>query len=193
MNVVNRQRKFTFRLVFGILSAGTTGVFLLVTMLEISTSRMLDYPCGMGRGPRPTVNEDTQIAYCLSLWPRPPSSGGGVYALGSTEDKRVVIGPSSGLVGQLTLEKQGQILIVNNQQLQPGQSYDDFRWRLSLNPWLLTTARIVVTNTGFASSNEGALGPALIASGDIHEGLLPNPLGPMLLVLGIWLMKATPA
>jgi len=173
----------------GIALIGLLLVLLVATICNAMMYLMRDFPCEAGLGPRPEILSDTRIAYCISFWPRQPSSGGDVYAVGSANQDEVTInGQIQTALGALTLKRQGEVLIVNDQALQPQESYNGFSWRLSLNPWLLLTARVTVKNEGINRTVSEDSSNALLVSGGVYEGWLPSPIGIIALIIGVWLV-----
>jgi hypothetical protein len=153
-------------------------------------NRVIDFPCEAGLGPRPEIFSGTRIAYCISFWPRQPSSGGDVYAMGSTDHDEVTVnGQIDTALGALTLARQEQTLVVNAQALQPKESYNGFGWRFTSNPWLLLTARVMLTNEGIAPTRNEISSNAILVSGGVYEGWLPGPIGIIALIFGIWLIR----
>jgi hypothetical protein len=110
--------------------------------------------------------------------------------VGSTDqDETTVIGQRDLALGALTLARQEQVLVVNGRALQPKESYNGFGWRLALNPWLLLTARVTLTNEGIAPTRNEVSSNAILVSGGVYEGWLPGPIGIIGLIIGIWLIK----
>jgi len=184
------QSKGSIKRASGIALIGLLLILLLATICDVMMSRVIDFPCEAGLGPRPEILSGTRIAYCISFWPRQPSSGGGVYAVGSTDqDEVTVYSQISTALGALTMKRQERVLVVNDQALQPKESYNGFGWRLSPNPWLLLTARISVTNEGIAPTRNEVSSNAILVSGGVYEGWLPGPVGVIALIIGIWLVR----
>jgi hypothetical protein len=189
----------SWRFVAGLVLTGFALVALLLATFWIRFRGFIDFPCFgyTSDGVQQDIRADTRVVYCISYWPR-GFSGGSVYAAGATIDDRVQITATSGFAprwhGALTLERQGQTLLVNGLPLRPGEEHSWSRRVRTANPWILYTTHFVVIN-------EGPLGPiktpegntietqAVFAAGDVHESWLPNPLGALILAAGVWLLS----
>jgi len=154
-------------------------ILLVIAIIQVMPNVLVDFPCQAGLGPRPEINEQTRLAYCISFWPL-RASGGMVYDVGASGQDKTVIGRQDSFPGELTLERRGEVLLVSNQTLQAGEAYHEVRWAPSLNPMLVFTARFEVSNEGLAED-------ALYVSGDVYEGWLPNPMGLIMLGASAWL------
>lgn len=184
------QSKGSAKRISGIVLVGVLLILLLATIYDLMMNRVIDFPCEAGLGPRPEILSGTRIAYCISFWPRQPSSGGDVYAVGGTDHDEVTVnGQIDTALGALTLARQEQALVVNAQALQPKESYNGFGWRFTSNPWLLLTARVTLTNEGIAPTRNEISSNAILVSGGVYEGWLPGPIGIITLIFGIWLIR----
>ena len=149
----------------------------------------VDFPCEWFGYPATLSNAHTRIAYCISYWPRNAVSGGAVYAYGSTDQDRILADSLGRPIwhSRLVFERQADILVFNGQRLAPGQTTSVARWFPSLNPWLLVTTHLSVTNEG-RRQIQGASSDTIYVSGDMKEGWLPNPLGIVVLAIGLSLL-----
>ena len=110
-------------------------------------------------------------------------SGGGIYAVGSTNQNEIT-------VGELKLRRDGQTLLVNYHSLNTGEIYNATHWTSSINPWILFTRRFAINNSGLLTyANSSIPTDVLYVSGDVYEGWCINPLGLIILVCGIWLFR----
>jgi hypothetical protein len=122
---------------------------------------------------------------CISIYPR-GYHGGGTIAQGPV--------PSDTWAGSgIALARQGQLLVANGQSLAAGESSSRLRILLSPSPWFFAATRTTIANRGVfecALDQDANRLPidALYAFGSLSEGYFPNPLGPILLVVGIWLL-----
>jgi hypothetical protein len=148
-----------------------------------------DFPCST----MPTfyVYEDTRLAYCIDWYIR-WAYGGGAYAVGAQPQELLDLPPHEGVPFHVTIQRQGDLLLVNGHTLAVGQSYEDDHRSVSLNPWMAATSHLEVTNDGSAASF-----PVLIAeipvdavymSGEVRESWAISPVGPLLLVMGVALL-----
>lgn len=151
---------------------------LVIAVDQLIPTMHVDFPCLAGYGIRPNIGSNTQIAYCISHWPR-GVSGGGVYAIGATDQAEIT-------VEKLKFIRQGQTLIVNARQLGIGETYRKVNWMLSVNPWLIFTTRFVVKNDGLKQTDSSTSNDMLYISGDVYESWLPNPVGFLMLGSGVW-------
>ncbi|MCS6883624.1 MAG: hypothetical protein NZU74_20040 [Chloroflexaceae bacterium] len=166
------RTKFSLGIILIVISV----VLLVIAIYQVTPTMAVDFPCQAGLVP--DVRPDTRIAYCVSLWPLEAFSGGGVYALGATDQDEIT-------VGMLKLERQEQTLVVNDHPLEVGETYSTVRWTPSLNPWLIFTTRFFVKNEGLKRANLPTSSDTLYVSGDVYEGWLPNPAGFLILGGGI--------
>jgi hypothetical protein len=118
---------------------------LLLVLWELKPV-YVDFPCESAFAPQPQITMDTQIVYCISLWPRNIISGGTIYTYGDTSNTNLVIPPSE-MIPSLSLVKQNDALFVNGTRLKPGENYQRFYWRLSENPWIIYTLRLRIQYT----------------------------------------------
>jgi hypothetical protein len=189
MQESNRQ-KSSPRFVAGIVLIAFAVLMLVAVACWITPKGNVDFPCEwFGRPPslaEAEVDAATRIAYCLSLYPR-SRWGGAPYVYGATAEDKVTLSPPVLWHGNLVLERQEKAIIVNGQILQPGETYTRFRWFPSLNPWLVLTVHLKVTNGGILEDHSVAT-EAVYVSGDVNEGWLPGPLGLIILGVGVWLL-----
>lgn len=172
----------------GIIVTGLSLLILVVTLYEAAIHIGADFPCISSLATQPEFNTDTQIAYCISHWPRQPSFGGDIYAVGSSNQDTIAINRPEILPSTLILNRQGRTLVVNDQVLQAGEKYSSLDWRLSFNPWVIQTAQVIITNEGMARTRNGDPTEAIFAAGDVYDGWLPSPIGMSILGLGLWLV-----
>jgi hypothetical protein len=129
-----------------------------------------------------------RLFLCISIYPR-GWEGGGTIAQGP-EFSDTWSGNS------INLERRGDTLIVNGESLEPQASTSWSRAYPTLNPWLLETARTTISNRGvfdcYQVLEDDAVKTttvdALYAYGGVSEGWLPNPLGLVIVGVGIWLV-----
>jgi hypothetical protein len=147
----------------------------------------------MGYGPvepRYDVEElgQARMFLCISVYPR--SWAGGATIAQGPEFSDTWSGRG------IDLERQGETLVVNDKSLGTGESSSWLRVYPTLNPWLLETTRTTLSNRGVFDCYQ-VLGEdtverqsidALYVYGGISEGWLPNPLGLVILGIGIWLL-----
>ncbi len=163
----------------GIVLTAYAVLMLAAVVFWVSRKGYVDFPCEATLGPRPEVTESTRIVYCISAWPR-EMYGGGVYAVGASDEDQIVLGPRASWPRSLAVERRGQELLIDGQLLPPGQIYARFRWFPSSNPWLLATSRLTVWYLPSAD--------VISISGSVREGWFPNPLGLLILGIGLWLL-----
>jgi len=157
--------------------------YLALAVFQIAPFGFVDFPCESDLGNGPVISPNTDIVYCISLWPLHAISGGGVYASGASDQNETQ-------AGVVNLKRQGQILYVNNHPIPPMGTYEFVQWPPSLNPWLLLDTRFRIKNEGLTRMGLSQSGNMLYVSGDVYERWLPNPLGFMILGGGIWLVVA---
>jgi hypothetical protein len=146
-----------------------------------ATTIAIDFPCSGEYDVRQEgMNVKTRIAYCLSSWPF-EYSGGTIYALGTSEQDKVT-------ARTMRFRRDDQMLYVGNHPVNIGEKYETVRFSLPNNPWLLFTYRFEIRNNGLISADLIAPPSVLFISGDVHKGWSPNPLGLVLLGIGIWLV-----
>jgi hypothetical protein len=125
---------------------------------------------------------------CISVYPRGWNGGGTIAQGPEFSDTWSGYG--------IDLERQGDKLILNGKSLEVGESSSRLRVYPTLNPWLLETARTTISNRGVfdcyqvwgEDTVETAVIGALYVYGSVSEGWLPNPLGLVILGIGIWLL-----
>jgi hypothetical protein len=141
----------------------------------------IDFPCSGDYDIREQgMNVKTRIAYCFSYWPF-EYYGGTIYALGMSEqDKATVM--------KIRFRREGQMLYVNNHPVDIGEMYETVQYSLTNNPWLLFTYRFEIGNNGLISADLTAPPSVLFISGDVYKGWKPNPLGLIILGIGIGLV-----
>jgi hypothetical protein len=156
----------------------------------------VDFPCSAM--PMVSVTSETRIAYCVDQWPR-NFYGGGFYAAGAVSEDTLSL-PADGILRSgLTLQRRGSAITANGMPIGEGQTYSESHSALSLNPWLLVTTRFTISSYGpeapFPVMVESVPTNAIYLFGEVREGWLPGPLGPIMLIIGIalWVIKARPA
>jgi hypothetical protein len=190
------RSKPSAKFAIGIALTAYAMLMLLAVLCRGWPGMNIDYPCELGLGPGPSADASTRITYCISWWPRNAISGGGVAAYGASDQDRVEISPTGAFGKSLTVERQEQILIVNGQTLQVGETCSWSYWLPSLNPWLLLTSRLTIVNRGMVGTvrkmDQDQIieieTDAMYLSGDLTEGWAPNPLGLACLLIGVWLL-----
>ena len=187
--------------VVGILLILLAGLALLAAICAVVPKGNVDFPCFdlesggclMGYGPiEPGYDvEDlsrTRMFLCISVYPR-GWEGGGTIAQGP-ELSDTWSGSGIDLV------RQDDKLIVNGKSLEAGEPSSWFRVYPTFNPWLLETTYTEITNRGVFDCYQ-ELGEdtverrnidALYVYGGVSESWLPNPLGLVILGVGIWLV-----
>ena len=201
METSRSGKKGLVNLIVGMLLILLAGLALLAAICTVVPKGNVDFPCFdleeggclMGYGPVEPgydVEELSQarMVLCISVYPR-GWAGGGTIAQGpefsDTWSERGI-----------GLERQGSTLIVNGKSLGAGESSSRLRVYPTLNPWLLETALTTISNRGvfdcYQVLGEDAVETqgidALYAYGGVSEGWLPNPLGLVILGIGIWLL-----
>ena len=78
-------------------------------------------------------------------------------------------------------------MYVNNQLLKPEEIYENTHWELSFNPWLILLTHFIIRNRGITSIGSITQVNTLYVSGYVNEGWFPNPLGLIILCIGLWL------
>ena len=96
--------------IIGIIVTALSLLILAVTLYEAAIHIGADFPCISGLAPQPEFNVDTQIAYCISHWPRQPSFGGDIYAVGSSSQDTIAINRPEMQTSTLILKRQGHTL-----------------------------------------------------------------------------------
>src|SRR6266508_3408812 len=171
-------------------SKRTLGIVLIVlSVLTLAIGFCQIVPLGFVDFPRfddmvrqQEINSDTRIVYCISILPRQAISGGAIYDEGTSNQDEIK-------VRDLNLKRDEQALLVNNHPVNPQESYETVLWRASISPWLIFTSRFEIKNEGITSIGSSDPSNVLYVSGDVHEGWLPNPLGLIILGVGIWLFR----
>ena len=153
---------------------------LAIAFCQIVRIGFVDFPCFDEQVRQQEISSDTRIVYCVSIWPRQAISGGAIYDDGTSNQDEIK-------VRDLNLRRDEQILFVNNHSINPNESYKMVLWSASINPWLIFTNSFEIKNEGITSMGSNV--PVLYVSGDVHEGWLPNPLGLIILGVGIWLFR----
>jgi len=147
-----------------------------------------DFPCewyGPGGFAIEGITADTRLAYCISSYSR---WGGSPLLYGATDENQITLHPPSLVFwyGNLDLERQGEILIVNGRSLLPGQTYTRTQWFPALNPWFIRTAQTTVENAGIIELS-GSF-PVLHVLGSLKPVWFFNPTGLLLIIAGVWLI-----
>ncbi len=154
----------------------------------IARYRLVGFACNQG-GPEGRIlptTEATRMTYCISFFPRNAVGMGQTLDYGTSDKDQMTWHPPllRFWLGQLRIERDGETLVVNGHVLD-AENYDRFRWFPSINPWLLTTARVSISNKGkYVGSTD-----CLYLLGRVEEGWLPSPVGLVLLGIGIWLFR----
>jgi hypothetical protein len=149
----------------------------------------VDFPCEWFGAPPylAKVESSSRMAYCISVYPR-NASGAAPLAYGSTEEENAVIK----INGSLELQRQGNTLLVNNQILQVGETNNQHISSFTLNPWLLTTTDLSVTNEGVlkteSNGTESLASDVIFVSGNAREGWALTPLGLLFFGIGLGLL-----
>jgi hypothetical protein len=201
MEKPTQHKKGLFSLIAGIVLILVAGLALLAAVCAVVPKGFVDFPCFdleesgclMGYGPvepEYDVEELSQarMFLCISIYPR-GWEGGGAIAQGPEFSD---MWSGSGI----SLERQGETLIVNGESLGVGESSSRLRVYPTLNPWLLETARTTIHNRGVFDCYQILGGDAvetqnidaLYVYGSVSEGWLPNPLGLVIVGIGIWLL-----
>ncbi len=147
----------------------------------------VDSPCEYF-GPPPNlaiIKSNSRIAYCISMYPR-EANGGIPFAFGSSEEEKIKI------KGIIDLERQGTKLQVNNKILDAGQTDTQHFYSLTLNPWLLSTTELSITNEGVLETVGKGLvrlpSAVIFVSGNIIEGWKFTLFGLLYFVIGLSLI-----
>ncbi len=201
MEASRPNKEGVLSLVVGILLILCAGLALLAAICTVSPKGNVDFPCFdlesggclMGYGPvEPGYDvealHEARLFLCISVYPR-GWEGGGTIAQGPELSDTW---SGSGI----TLERQGETLVVNGKSFGIGESSSWLRVYPTLNPWLLETTRTTISNRGvfdcYRILGEDAIEKqaidALYVYGGVSEGWLPNPLGLVILGIGIWLV-----
>lgn len=195
------HKKGLFSLIAGIVLILVAGLGVLAAICAVVPKGNVDFPCfdleegGCLRGYGPVepeygVEELSQacLFLCISIYPRGWAGGGAIAQGPEFSDTWSGSG--------INLERQGNTLIVNGESLGVGGSSSRLRVYPTLNPWLLEAARTTIHNRGVFDCYR-VLGEdtvetqnidALYVYGSVSEGWLPNPLGLVILGVGIWLL-----
>ena len=72
---------------------------------------------------------------------------------------------------------------LTDNNLTVGQTFTLVGWVLSINPWLLYVNHLTIQNAGVDTT----IG-ALFVTGEVYESWLPNPIGLIVLIVGIILI-----
>jgi hypothetical protein len=179
----------------GVLTA-FAALMLLAVVCWVTPKGFVDFPCFDMQGgkclaayknPWGEVADasDARMFLCISTYPR-DFQGGGTIAQGPESS-------NTWSWGDIELARQGETLVVNGQSLAAGESFSHLHIFPTLNPWLLTSTRTEITNRGVfdclldEEGNEQTM-DALYVYGSVSEGWFPNPLGLIILGVGIWLL-----
>jgi hypothetical protein len=167
--------------VVSLLFAGTIGFW-------ISFKGYIDYPCEFSSLPYGIplalldIRPDTQIAYCLS-WYSSDTGGGGIYSIGTSSNKSIVLTSGYAASGRIRLGRQRDSISVNGFLIKPSETYHDQMILLTANPWLIRNLDISIANVGFLKDKD-----ILYASGDIKADYKFNPAGAFIMVVGLLMM-----
>ena len=173
MNKINRKT-------MGILIISILLITLIMMLCTIFSGINVDFPCESSLGgPAPNINKNTRIAYCISDFPL-YSSGGYVYDVGSSETNEI-----NTEFGHL--QRQDQILLVNDIAIKRDENYIFTKWGISINPWIIIKKDITINNLGIRKyqdqDNEGYLYAVI----DLNEKWFINPICIIILLFGIYL------
>jgi hypothetical protein len=189
-------RKGLASLVFGIVLITMAVLALIVAFCTIVPKGNVDFPCfGLEAdgcltsyyGSERPISE-ARMFLCISIYPRGWSGGGAIAEGPELSDTWSGDG--------IALERQGEKLRVNGKLLVSGESTTWVRVRPTLNPWLLESSTTEISNRGVydcyrtveEDKVETQTVDVLYVDGDVGEGWLPNPLGLVILGVGIWLV-----
>ena len=169
----------------GLFLTAIAGVSVLIAFAQSTRTWFADFPCGYYFYPEALVQPDTRIAYCIDFVGRHVASGAGIYAEGTVRSDDTVVEPYAPAFGfsKIHIRRTALLLEVDGHPVNVGQSYMRLSWSPSLNPWLLYANRLTVWNQGLSKAPE-----ALLVSGELYEGWLLSPLGPVALFAGILLI-----
>lgn len=193
------RRKGSLSLSAGIVLILFAALMLLAVTCWVVPKGFVDFPCfdmqqgeclkGYGPYVQPEGESadvsDARMFLCISTYPR-GFQGGGTIAQGPTFSDTW-----SG--GDIDLTRQGETLVVNGQSLAESELFSHLRIFPTINPWLLTSTRTEITNRGvfgcFLDEEFNAQTiNALYVYGSVSEGWFPNPVGLVILGVGIWLV-----
>jgi len=156
---------------------------IAIGFCQIVPFAFVDFPCFYDMTIKEEIFYDTRIAYCISIWPRSAVSGGGIYDVGTTNLDEVK-------VGELDLSRNEGTIFIDGNPLNAGETYKTTHWEFSISFWVLLTSRFEINNEGLITSTESVpKADALYVTGDVYEGWTINPLGPVILGVGIWLLR----
>ena len=102
--------------------------------------------------PGPIPPAQGRISYCISSWPCDVISGGGVFARGESDQELVILKVPHSWHGDVTLQRDDAMLVVNGRRLQRGATYCALRVFPLTNPWLLLKAKWRIRNAGHGES-----------------------------------------
>ena len=167
--------------VLGIFLVVVSLVTLVIAFCQVVPMGFVDFPCTGQQVGQQGIASDSRLAYCLSVWPRQAISGGGIYDIGTSNQDEIRVDP-------LNLKRYNLTLSVNGHEINPGQTYKTTRFA-GLNPWVVLTSRFEVRNDGLMPEELTSSASVLFVTGDVHEGWFPNPLGLIVLIGGVWLIR----
>jgi hypothetical protein len=157
-------------------------ITLVIGIIMVIPFMYVDFPCGHNtNGDYGFIKTGTRMAYCISESPRQAISGGGIFASGATNSNEL------SLEG-ITLKRHDQILFVNNNPINPKGSYETTLYSFTISPWFFFTSHITIINDGIQDIGIPEQIDILIISGYVEEGWFPNPLGLIILGIGIILL-----
>ena len=137
-------------------------LLMCVSLATTHCGPTVDFPCEWyGSGVPVGRVVSSRIIYCISSITR---NGGTIYKSGSTNEDKIMIALPESWNENLTLERRGENLVVNNQVLQPGETYTQFLSR-SIIPLRLSTAKLTITNDNMFKRL--GLADAIYAIGDL--------------------------
>lgn len=144
-----------------------------------------DFPCSYTyQGGRPAEYSDSVISYCVSFIRRDVLSGGGIYSQGESNTNTVSISDRFSSYKPIGVERVDTGIKVNGILLRIGESHSWIEYYPTINPWVIYNAKMTITNKGNVNDSK-----AVYVEGEIREGWFLNPLGIILLLLGIYLVK----
>jgi len=187
------------RYLAGLVLTGISVLTLAGTILWMIPRGYMDFPCpDMQRGEclawdsQETVGarssaalERARMFLCISVYRR-AFRGGGTIAVGPEFSDTW-----SGRGIELT--RQDEALVVQGETLGVGEAYSKLRVYPGLSPWFLPATRTTIANRGLANCVRTREGQqyavdALYVFGSVSESWFPNPLGLILLAVGVALL-----
>jgi hypothetical protein len=184
------------RYLAGLVLTGISGLTLAGTILWMIPKGYMDFPClDMQRGEclawdgqetagagSSAALERARMFLCISVYHR-AYRGGGTIAIGPEYSDTW-----SGRGIELT--RRDEALVVQGETLGVGEAYSKLRVFPGLSPWFLPVTRTTIANRGLVNCVRNREGQqysvdALYVFGSVSEGWFPNPLGLILLAVGV--------